>query len=287
VTLEPCSARDAAKKQPPCLDALLRAKVRRVVIGELDPDPRHSGRALEELRRAGIEVVVAPAGSVPERLLADFRSQLRSSRPWVILKWAQGLDGRWDSPPGERWLSSEESRTAVHRLRAHVDAVLVGSGTVIADDPRLTARPPGRRPLVRIALDARARVSPASQLFTSEDGGPVWWVTARGAKAKVPRGVERLELTSPHALAQEVLPELRRRGVRRLLVEGGPTIAAAFLRENAVDRACVFVAPLLRGAGGGAPALGLGAAELPSATKPRVEGVERSGCDALFKLSWS
>ena len=286
VTLEPCSSRGPEKKQPPCVDALLRAGVRRVVVGELDPDPRHAGRGLAVLSAAGVEVVVAPAGTVPARLLAEFRVQLARDRPYVLLKWAQSLDGRWADPTGrERWLSSEESRAQVHRLRACVDAILVGAGTVLADDPLLLARPPGPRPLVRIVVDARARVSSSAQLFRTSDRGAVWWVTGREAPGAVAAGVERIGLAHPHDLGGELLPELRRRGIARLLVEGGPTVAAAFLRAGVVDRAWVFVAPVLFGATAGeGPALGRG---LEVAARPRVDQVERCGCDAWFKLSWS
>jgi len=289
VTLEPCSARAAPKKQPPCTDAILRSGVRRVVLGEIDPDPRHQGAAIAALRGAGVEVVTAPAGSVPARLLAGFRAHLLRDRPYVLLKWAQGLDGRWRDPRGEeRWISSPESRREVHRLRAHVDAVAVGSGTVIEDDPRLTARPAGERPLLRIVLDARARVASGARLFSTPEEGAVLWVTAQSAGPPPPAGVERLELARPHDLAGALLPELRRRGVGRLLVEGGPTIAAAFLAAGVVDRAWVFVAPVVHGgAGGAAPALGAGGAMLAGTMRPEVESVERSGCDAWFKLCWS
>jgi len=129
---------DAQKKQPPCVDALIRMQVARVVIGELDPDPRHHGRGLAALERSGIDVQVAPEGAVPAGLLAEFRDVLRRDRPYVLLKWAQCLDGRWSSGrPDQPWISSEESRRSVHRLRAHVDAILVGSGTVLGSAARL------------------------------------------------------------------------------------------------------------------------------------------------------
>jgi diaminohydroxyphosphoribosylaminopyrimidine deaminase/5-amino-6-(5-phosphoribosylamino)uracil reductase len=288
VSLEPCSARDAAKKQPPCVEAIARRGVRRVVIGELDPDRRHQGRALAELGQAGIEAVVAPAGSVPAALLGEFRRHLARTRPYVLLKWAQGLDGKWrGASEQERWISSEASRREVHRLRAHVDAVLIGAGTAIADDPLLTARPPGARPLLRVVLDGRARVPAGARLFTTKGEGPVVWITGLEARAPTPAGVERVELAAPHDLEGAVLPELKRRGVARLLVEGGPTVAAAFLRAGLVDRAWVFVAPVLHGGGDGtAPRLGAGEAALGSTARMKVESVARSGDDAWFRLCW-
>jgi diaminohydroxyphosphoribosylaminopyrimidine deaminase/5-amino-6-(5-phosphoribosylamino)uracil reductase len=288
VTLEPCSATGGAKKQPPCADEIVRCGVRRVVVGEIDPDPRHEGRAIDVMRRAGIEVVLAPAGAVPPSLLAEFRAHLGRDRPYVILKWAQGLDGRWrGAAPAERWISGEESRREVHRLRAHVDGVLVGSGTVMADDPLLTARPPGRRPLHRIAVDARARVPRGARLFATAGEGPVLWVTGPLRDREPPEGVERIELAAPHDVAGSLLPELKRRGVQRLLVEGGPTVAAAFLRAEVVDRAWVFVAPVVHGGSSQGPGLGIGGAALDRTLRPRVEGVERIGCDSWFKLCWS
>src|SRR6185369_3748559 len=128
------------KKTPPCVPAIVQAGIRRVVVGEVDPDPRHSGRGVRELEAAGIAVVRAPEGSVPADLLAEFRLHLERRRPWTLLKWACGLDGGWTST--ERWVSGEAARAEVHRLRGHVDAIVVGSGTVLSDDPQLTARPP-------------------------------------------------------------------------------------------------------------------------------------------------
>jgi diaminohydroxyphosphoribosylaminopyrimidine deaminase/5-amino-6-(5-phosphoribosylamino)uracil reductase len=286
ITLEPCSARGERKKQPPCTDALLRRQVRRVVVGEADPDARHAGRGVEALRASGAEVVVAPPGSVPSALLAEFRAHLLRERPYVLAKWAQGLDGRWrGASPEERGISSQESRREVHRLRAHVDAVLIGSGTALADDPRLTARPPGPRPLLRILLDGRARVAAEATLFRTPDEGPVLWVTGERTGRRTPPGVERLELARPHDLCGTLLPELKRRAVARLLVEGGPTVAAAFLAAGAVDRLWVFVAPRIHG-GDALPALGVGDARLPRTVTPRLEKLERSGCDAWLKLSF-
>ena len=287
VTLEPCSTSDGAKKQPPCVEALLRNGVRRVVIGEVDPDPRHGGRGIAALKRAGVEVVLAPAGAVADGLLAEFRAHLARPRPYVLLKWAQGLDGAWrGDDPREAWISSPESRRTVHRLRAHVDAILVGAGTMLADDPRLTARPPGARPLLRVVVDGRARVPPDARAFRTLDGGPVLWVTARGGGVATPPGVERLELAAPHDVAGELLPQLKRRGVARLLVEGGPTVAAAFLAADLVDRAWVFVAPLIHSGASRLPALAIGAGRDGGTVRFKVDSVERSGCDAWFKLSW-
>jgi diaminohydroxyphosphoribosylaminopyrimidine deaminase/5-amino-6-(5-phosphoribosylamino)uracil reductase len=282
VTLEPCSA--SGKKTPPCVAALLRARIRRVVVGEADPDPRHAGRGLTELTAAGVDVVRAPDGFVARDLLADFRAHLARTRPWVVLKWACGLDGRWSgASAAERWVSGAEARREVHRLRGHVDAVLVGSGTVLRDDPQLTARPPGPRTPTRVVFDRRGRVPPAARVFRDPAGGPVWWLTAQAGAA--PTGVERVALAADRRL-DAVLAELRRRGVTRLLVEGGPTLAAAFLREGLVDQAWAFVAAAVF-AGRELVGLGCGDAVVTRTLRPRVMSVERCGCDAWFKLAFS
>lgn len=282
VTLEPCSS--TGKKTPPCVAALLRAGVERIVVGEVDPDPRHQGRGLEELAAAGVAVVRAPDGSVPGDLLAGFRAHLGRRRPWVVLKWACGLDGRWGGASAEeRSVSGDESHAEVHRLRGHVDAVLVGSGTVLRDDPRLTARPAGPRAAVRVVLDRRGRVGPTARLFGDPAAGPVWWFTSASGAAGA--GVERIPLAAGAKL-DAALAELRVRGVARLLVEGGPTLAAAFLREGQADVAWVFVAAKVF-AGSGLAGFGSGDAVVARTLRPRVVGVERCGCDAWFKLAFS
>lgn len=282
VTLEPCSASD--KKTPPCVAALVRAKVRRVVVGEVDPDPRHVGRGLAELAAAGVAVVRAPEGSVPSDLLAGFRAHLTRTRPWVMLKWACGLDGRWrGAAADEQWVSGDEARREVHRLRGHVDAVLVGSGTVLNDDPQLTARPPGPRKATRIVLDRRGRVRADARLFNDAAGGPVWWFTTSAGPA--PAEVERIAL-APGLALETLLTELRRRGIARLLVEGGPTLAAAFLRAGVVDQAWAFVAAVLF-AGRELAGFGTGESVVARTLRPRVLSMERCGCDAWYKLAFS
>jgi diaminohydroxyphosphoribosylaminopyrimidine deaminase/5-amino-6-(5-phosphoribosylamino)uracil reductase len=286
-TLEPCTSAGGAKKQPPCAEAIVRAGVRRVVIGEIDPDPRHRGAGMRRLSAAGVEVVTAPVGSVPDRLLRDFRTHLGRARPWVILKWAQTADGRW-STPDRRHVSGEPARAEVHRLRRSVDAILVGSGTVLADDPLLTARPAGSRPLQRIVVDARGRVPPDARLFRTADQGPVLWVVGPRAPAASPAGVERIALRFPHDAAMDLPQQLRSRGIERILVEGGPSLALGWLRCRAVDRGWVFVSRSSSG-GGRCPRLRLDRAtfERERIEIPTVESVESCGGDAWFKLRWS
>ncbi|MSR47701.1 MAG: bifunctional diaminohydroxyphosphoribosylaminopyrimidine deaminase/5-amino-6-(5-phosphoribosylamino)uracil reductase RibD [Planctomycetes bacterium] len=281
VTLEPCSARDGTKKRPPCVAAIVAAGVCRVVVGARDPDPRHAGAGLAELARAGVEVVLAEGelAAAATALISRFAAWIERARPWTHLKWSQGCDGAWSVPDGaDRTLSSPESRAHVHGLRASVDAILVGSATVLADDPLLTARPPGPRPLVRIVLDARGRIPHFARCFVPTEHAETWWVTAADFAVAPPDGVVHLPLHAPHALRETLLPELWRRGVRRMLVEGGPTVASAFLGAGVVDAAWVFVAP--RPAGG--PSVGL-----PLLPESRRSEVGASGADTWFRFNFS
>ena len=213
VTMEPCAHHG---RTPPCVDAVLAAGVRRVVAGCLDPGA-DSGGGLEQLRAAGIEVELVDAFECRAQNEA-WRTWVTESRPFVTYKVAMTLDGRV-SVPGSRWVSGEESRRLVHELRASVDAVAVGMGTVRADDPRLDAR------------EVEAARQPRRLAFGSgplPDGSP-------------------LELRSG-TLVDE-LAALAAEGVQSLLLEGGPTLATAFLEHGFVDKLLVFIAPRLAGAG--------------------------------------
>jgi diaminohydroxyphosphoribosylaminopyrimidine deaminase / 5-amino-6-(5-phosphoribosylamino)uracil reductase len=220
VTMEPCNHHGST---PPCTDALLEAGVARVVAGQLDPNPNVEGAGLERLRAAGVEVEVA-GGEIAFRArqqLEEWRTWVTERRPFVTYKVAVSLDGRV-TVPGERWVTGEASRRLVHLLRAASDAVAVGMGTVRWDDPRLDARdvPTPRGQPRRIAF-GRGPLPEASELELRS--GPL-----------------RDEL---EALAAD--------GVQSLLLEGGPTLAAAFLEQDLVDKLLVFVAPKLSGEGAG------------------------------------
>ena len=219
VSLEPCTHHAAT---PPCVDAILAAEIGRVVVGVRDPNPNVSGGGVERLREAGVDVEVVegePAWRARD-LNAGYLSVHERGRPWVIYKAAITLDGRM-TVPGERWVSGEESRRRVHELRAWVDAVAVGMGTVRADAPRLDAR------------DVDAPKQPRRLAF---------------GRGPLPEGSE-LELRTG-ALADE-LRALAQEGVQTLLLEGGPTLAASFFAANLVDKLLLFVAPRLAGEGPG------------------------------------
>jgi diaminohydroxyphosphoribosylaminopyrimidine deaminase / 5-amino-6-(5-phosphoribosylamino)uracil reductase len=259
VTLEPCSS-TCGKKRPPCSQALLDAGVKNLLVGALDPDPRHAGRGLEILRQAGLQVELAePSGQIRfEQQNPAFLAQLqRPQRPWVLFKWAASLDGKTATNDGvSHWISGEESRREVHDLRALSDAVLCGKGTLLADDPQLSARrspiPYARQPL-RVLLGGADLVDAKARIFANS--GPRLW--AWPSDQTIP---DWLQKTNPEdallligCQAQKFdLNELLERltqdfQVRRLLVEGGAHLHGAMLRLGLVDALVRYEAPLLLG----------------------------------------
>ncbi len=292
VTLEPCCH---VGKTPPCTNALVEAGIARVVVACRDPNPLVDGAGIAALRRAGIDVSVGVRRDEAAELLAPFATVQRLQRPYVIAKWAQSLDGKLATRTGEsRWITGEAARRLVHRHRARMDAILVGAGTVCADDPLLTARGvPLRRRALRVVLDGRLSLPLRCQLVGTAREVPTLVFTAadvaESAKAHRLRasGVEVVALRgagTPRFLAA-ALRELARRGVTNLLVEGGAQVLAGFLDARLVDEALVFVAPLLIG-GTKAPSAwnGLGVAKLAEARAPRLVSVTRLGNDHLYRL---
>ncbi len=254
VTLEPCCH---FGKTPPCTDALIQAGIKRVVIPLLDPDSRVNGRGVRALRDAGVEVDVGEMAKEAAELLAPFATRIRLERPYTIAKWAQTLDGsliaRTDGP---RWISGEASRELVHRLRAQVDAVVVGSGTVLVDDPRLTARGvPLRRVAARVVLDGRLRITPECALAKTAKVIPTLVMTSanRAKNRKADRlrrlGVEIVPVASRggRLSIRECLRILARRECTNVLLEGGATLLQSFFRAGLVDETWVFVAPVWSG----------------------------------------
>jgi diaminohydroxyphosphoribosylaminopyrimidine deaminase/5-amino-6-(5-phosphoribosylamino)uracil reductase len=281
VTLEPC---DHHGKTPPCTEALIAAGVARVVAACADPSPVARGGA-DRLRAAGIDVTLGGVEETAARELnADFFHALVSTRPFVRLKLAMSIDGAIaDHTREPGWLTGEASRRRVHHLRAGSDAVAVGIGTVLADDPQLTVRdvPPPRLPPTRVVFDTSARLPRTSRLARTAGEVPVvdvcWAPEPAHAAALEHIGVGLLHAATVGA----ALEALRERGVRSLLVEGGATLAAAFLQEAVVDRLVIFRAPLILG-GGALNAFGsLPGARAADATRWRVVHTERLGDDEL------
>jgi diaminohydroxyphosphoribosylaminopyrimidine deaminase / 5-amino-6-(5-phosphoribosylamino)uracil reductase len=253
VTLEPCNHHG---RTPPCADALIDAGVARVVVGVADPDPHVRGRGIERLRAAGVEVTTGVAADVVTELLAPYVRHRETGRPYVVLKLAASVDGRTAAPDGtSQWITGEAARADAHRLRAESDAVLVGAGTVRADDPALTVRHVRGRDPLRVVLGKAppgAKAHPALEL-----GGDLG----------------------------DVLDELGRRDVIQLLVEGGATVAGDFHRAGLVDRYVVYLAPVLFGGDDAAGLFtGTGASTIADVWRGRIAGVKHLGDDIRVDL---
>jgi diaminohydroxyphosphoribosylaminopyrimidine deaminase/5-amino-6-(5-phosphoribosylamino)uracil reductase len=248
VTLEPC---DHHGKTPPCTEAILDAGVRRVVVACEDPSPEARGGA-RRLRDAGVEVTVGVEEQAARALNAAFFHALASDRPFVQLKLALSLDGGLaDHTRRPGWLTGERARHEVHRLRAGADAVGVGIGTALADDPELTVRHgvPPRVPPVRVVFDTSARLPRTSKLATSAREIPVIVVCWAPDPAHAAT-LEHLGVALLHAATlRDALIGLRERGLRSILVEGGATLASALVQEALVDRLIIFRAPVVLGSG--------------------------------------
>jgi diaminohydroxyphosphoribosylaminopyrimidine deaminase/5-amino-6-(5-phosphoribosylamino)uracil reductase len=301
VTLEPCAHHG---RQPPCTDAIVAAGVRRVVIGADDPSDRASGRGPGILRDDGIEVTFAEGADAAAARLQNqaFRKHARTGRPLVRFKSAVTLDGRVASAAGDsRWISGSSSRELVHRWRAEVNAIAVGIGTVIADDPLLTSRPAEssaaasgsagftvRRQPSRVIFDSAARlpldsalvgsISDAALLVVATPGAPperVEGLTGAGAEVILVDGARTERVRT-------ALAELGRREITSLMLEGGPTLAGAFLEAGEVDELRLFFAPRILG--GGRPLIeGVGAERIADAQQALSTEWERIGDDLLVR----
>jgi diaminohydroxyphosphoribosylaminopyrimidine deaminase/5-amino-6-(5-phosphoribosylamino)uracil reductase len=263
VTLEPCAHQG---RQPPCVEAILEAGIGRVVIASEDPSEKAAGRGPGILRDGGVEVAFAAgAEAASARLLNQaFRKHARTGLPLVTLKLAMSLDGRTGTASGDSpWISGELSRALVHRWRAESDAIAAGIGTVLADDPLLTARHPDARQPLRIVFDSQARLPLDSQLLTTLDQSPVLVVTAPEAdparlSALRDAGAETLVASgsTPGERISSALADLGRREITSLFLEGGRTLATAFLAADQLDRSHTFIAPVLLGQPGDAARAG-------------------------------
>lgn len=260
VTLEPCAHHG---RTPPCIDAVIEAKLARVVVAVIDPDPRVAGSGIEALRAAGIDVVIGPGADDVEAQLAPYLKHRRTGRPLVVMKLAATLDGRTAAADGtSQWITGSEARLDAHRLRAESDAVLVGAGTVRADDPRLTVRG-----------------------VTAGDGGeprqPLRVVLGSAASSAAVQPCIELGGELP-----TVLDELGRRNVVQVLVEGGATVAGAFHRAGLVDRYVIYLAPALMGGDDGTPLLtGSGASSIAELGRLQLDQVVKLGDDLRIDLT--
>jgi len=259
VTLEPCCHQG---KTGPCTDAVIKAKVAKVVVAMVDPFKRVSGKGIRQLRKAGIEVVTGVCGEHAMRLNGPFVKFAESGKSWVVLKWAQSSDGKmaWKKSTGQRWISNEKSRKDVHKLRRRVQGILVGIDTVIADDPMLTARPSRGRELTRIVLDSQLRIPLDCTLLKTAKEVAVLIVTGKNtfrSKGDKVKAVEEkggevcvVSLKKGRCDLGAMVDELGRRGVQQLLVEGGPTVITSFLEKKLADEICIYVSQQKMGAKG-------------------------------------
>jgi diaminohydroxyphosphoribosylaminopyrimidine deaminase/5-amino-6-(5-phosphoribosylamino)uracil reductase len=289
VSLEPCCHWG---RTPPCTDALIAAGVRRVVVALEDPDQRVAGEGLRRLRAAGLDVETGLCATEAAEINAGFFCRLRLGRPLVTLKLATSLDGRIATRRGEsRWITGPLARDHAHALRAVHDAIMVGSGTVLADDPQLTCRLPGlgHRSPVRVVVDRHLAVPPSARLIAEARQVPTWVLALSSAdpvrrQALLASGVTVIEVdpdTEGGIDFKSAVTALGERGITRVLVEGGGQLAAALVRARLVDRLAWFHAPLLIG-GDGFPAIaGFGLEAMTDA--PRFERLttETIGGDLL------
>lgn len=252
VTLEPCVA-FPGKRTPACAETLLDVRPRRVVVGCEDPNPAVAGRGIRVLREAGISVEIPVLAAPSQRLIEGFAKHSNSGLPFVTLKHAISLDGKLATRCGDsKWISNAQARRHVHRMRHRADAILVGAGTIAADDPQLTARP-GRDPL-RVILDSKLTTDPGARVFAAGDPSATIIATTRPIEA--PRAAAYC--ATIHAFTAQdgavplgpLLNFLGQRGVVNLLVEGGSRVSTAFLQAGLVDRLVLFIAPVIIGADG-------------------------------------
>jgi diaminohydroxyphosphoribosylaminopyrimidine deaminase/5-amino-6-(5-phosphoribosylamino)uracil reductase len=289
VTLEPCNHHG---QTPPCTEAILAAGVKRVVTATLDPNPTVNGGGAAFLREKGIQVEMGLLAEEGRRLNEAWFTWVETSLPFVIAKAACSLDGKIATRTGDsKWLTGETARGFGHRLRHGCDAILVGIGTVLADDPQLTtrlARRRGKDP-IRVVLDSHLRTPPTASIVNLESLSPTWIVTTPAA----PRDrLESLESAGAEVLVlpekkgrvslEALLQELGRRRVQNLLVEGGAEVLGAFLDQRLVDKFYFFYAPKILGGKNAYPAVaGRGVAKLAEAHQARDLGLRRLGPDLL------
>lgn len=287
VNLEPCSH---FGRTAPCSEAIIAAEVSRVVCSIEDPDPRTSGRGIRRLRERGVEVLVGAFGDEAETLNESFLKSVRERRPFVHVKWAASLDGRIATRTGQsKWITGEAARNDALLLREECDAILVGAGTVLADDPLLTRRlalSTSITPHRRLVLDGALRVPASARVFAAA-GGEVWLVTAVPPNDPrlapfLERGVQVFSRPGSGRSVDlaALLEALHALEVRSLLVEGGGVTAASFLSAGLVDRVTAYVAPLLvGGASAHSPLAGEGPALLTGAARLGQLDAVRIGSD--------
>ena len=281
VTLEPCTH---TGRTGPCVEAILAAGCSRVVVGARDPNPAVDGRGIRRLRRAGLEVIVVRSPEPCRRLIEGFAKRMATGLPFVTLKLATTLDGQIATAGGEsRWITGPAARRRVHEIRNRVDAILVGSGTVLADDPELTCRLRGGHDPLRVVLDGRGRVPASARVFRARGSG-VRCYTHADPEVLSKRGIDvRRGGGDRHGALKRALRDLAADGVGTVLVEGGRQVASRALTEDLVDRVVWLTAPKIFGEDGLAVLGPLDVDRLSDAFVLVDLSVERLGPDLLIE----
>ena len=289
VTLEPCCHEG---KTPPCTAAILSAGVRRVVVALGDPFPQVDGGGLQQLRNAGVDIDVGLCEQEARELCAPYLMLVTAGRPWVIAKWAMTLDGKMSTRSGSsKWISGEASREAVHELRGRVDAIIVGRGTAVADDPMLTARPSGARTAARIIVDSTAQLALDSQLVLTAGESQVIVACSDDAP---PDATERLTAAAVEVLRcsgathderlQSLLQELGRRRMTNVMVEGGSHLLGSLFDAQMIDEVDIFVAPkIVGGDGAPSPVAGRGIDKMADALRLITPQISQIGDDIRIR----
>ena len=289
VSLEPCAHYG---RTPPCAQALVEAGIKRAVVGCVDPYPKVHGRGLATLRRAGIDVTVGVLEEECRQLNEGFITRILRGRPLGLLKLAMSLDGRIAAASGDsRWVSSPESRRLTHLWRSQSDAIMIGAGTVLIDNPRLTCRIRGGRDPVRVIVDGRLRTPPDALVYRERSTANAILVTRTSNLSRGRRRYRgsRVEVLAVAARGGELdlralMREFAKRGWNRVLIEGGARLAASVLRAGVVDRIALFVAPRI--VGSGQPAIdGLDTRRMRDALAAASVKVSRVGDDVLLEAT--
>ena len=284
VTLEPCCHQGLT---PPCTEALIKAGLKRVVIGMVDPDPRVSGKGISRLKDSGLEVIGGILKEECESINREFIFRVRHGRPWGILKWAMSIDGRIALPNGSsKWITGKSSRNNVHQIRSKCDAIIVGGGTVRADDPLLTSRGKSNPEPLRVVFTSSLDLPKSAKLWDTKIAKTL---IAYGPKANedffsdLHDGPEKLQLNSNDP--SELLRFLGKKGCNKILWECGPILATSAIRANCVQEVVTFIAPkLLGGKSAMSPLASFGFDSINSTYKLQHSFLDRKGEDVLWRL---
>lgn len=288
VTMEPCAHQG---KTSPCVEAVIDAGIRRVVTTGIDPNPITSGKGIQRLRDAGIEVQLGVFEEQAKSLNAPFFKLIQKGMPYVMVKWAMSLDGRIASRTGKsQWITSEESRRYVHKIRGQIDGIMVGINTVLQDDPLLTCRIGGGRNPKRIIIDANALLPLDSRLVKSIHEGEVFVVTQKNApheriKKLRHSGCEIIQTENNNGRVhlKELLQRLGFMQLTNLLVEGGSSLVTSFIDERLADKVMVFIAPvIIGGRGAKSPVLGNGIDKIDDARRLYDVTIQTISSDVLI-----